>query len=242
MEFGCSLCLEQVEAGRYFLHEYPDGASSWQEECILNLLKIPGVGRMSSDQCQLGAEVMYGKLKGHPIRKRTGFLSNGEEILKTLSERCTGKDGRCSRRKGGVHAQCAGRIARDAARYPPKLCRAIVRGMIDEMKNRGIHRAGEEGLHAVCDEDVAPELDERYSGKHRDDISGQVLRDDLVREARQKELEYFCAKGVWVKRPKNEARQRTGKGPISVRWVDVNKGDDINPRYRSRLVAPVESP
>ena len=28
-----------------------------------------------------------------------------------------------------------------------------------------------------------------------------------------------------------------GKPPISVKWVDVNKGDDLNPNYRSRLVA-----
>ena len=83
--------------------------------------------------------------------------------------------------------------------------------MIDEMKTCGIHRVGEAGLHAVCDEEVAPEMDERYTGKSRDDISGHVLRDDLVDEARQKELRYFCDKGVWINRPKNEARQRTGK-------------------------------
>ena len=29
----------------------------------------------------------------------------------------------------------------------------------------------------------------------------------------------------------------TGKKPIGVRWVDINKGDDQNPDYRSRLVA-----
>ena len=29
----------------------------------------------------------------------------------------------------------------------------------------------------------------------------------------------------------------TGKRPIGVRWVDVNKGDAVNPEYRSRLVA-----
>ena len=28
-----------------------------------------------------------------------------------------------------------------------------------------------------------------------------------------------------------------GYSPISVRWVEVNKGDDDNPKYRSRLVA-----
>ena len=29
----------------------------------------------------------------------------------------------------------------------------------------------------------------------------------------------------------------TRKDPIGTRWVDVNKGDDVNPEYRSRLVA-----
>ena len=34
-----------------------------------------------------------------------------------------------------------------------------------------------------------------------------------------------------------EAEEKMGKPPISVKWVDVNKGDDLNPNYRSRLVA-----
>ena len=55
--------------------------------------------------------------------------------------------------------------------------------------------------------------------------------------ARQKELKYFLAKEVWVKRPRNEAYGVTCKRPISVKWVDVNKGDGINPNCRSRLVA-----
>ena len=76
-----------------------------------------------------------------------------------------------------------------------------------------------------------------YSGKYRDDLTGQVLKDELVLEARMKELAYFRDKGVWSKRPRSEARAKTGKGPVSVRWVDVNKGDDIAPKYRSRLVA-----
>ena len=29
----------------------------------------------------------------------------------------------------------------------------------------------------------------------------------------------------------------TGRAPIRVRWVDVNKGDDVTPNYKSRLVA-----
>jgi len=134
-----------------------------------------------------------------------------------------------------------GRVAQDAARYPPKLCRSIIKGMTDELRARGIVRDGEAGLHAVTDDnEVAESLrgaEQGYSGAYRDDLTGQLLKDELVHEARQKELEYFHTKGVWIKRPKGEAKMRTGRAAISVRWVDVNKGDDLNPRYRSRLVA-----
>ena len=42
---------------------------------------------------------------------------------------------------------------------------------------------------------------------------------------------------VYTKVPIEECRRVTGKGPIGVRWVDVNKEDEVNPKYRSRLVA-----
>ena len=71
----------------------------------------------------------------------------------------------------------------------------------------------------------------------KDDLTGQLLPPELVRAARAKELEYFEAKRVWDKRPIAEARRVTGKPPITVRWVDVNKGDNLNPNIRSRLVA-----
>ena len=37
--------------------------------------------------------------------------------------------------------------------------------------------------------------------------------------------------------PHDEAWRVKGRPPITVRWVDVNKGDDENPEIRSRLVA-----
>ena len=51
---------------------------------------------------------------------------------------------------------------------------------------------------------------------------GEPLLDGLVGAARAKELEHFGPKGVWIKRPKNEAFTQTGRPPISVRWVDVS--------------------
>ena len=59
----------------------------------------------------------------------------------------------------------------------------------------------------------------------------------MVIAARRIELQYFRSKGVWLKVPRGRAKQMTGKPPISVRWVDVNKGDEVEPNYRSRLVA-----
>ena len=111
-----------------------------------------------------------------------------------------------------------GNVAKDAAQYPEELCRAIIKGMMDEMQSRGIWRPGEIGLHAVADDVVPIQTGGTFNRGYRDDISGQPLRDDLVQEARAKELNYFCDKGVWMKRPKDEAYQRTGKGAISVRW------------------------
>ena len=50
-----------------------------------------------------------------------------------------------------------------------------------------------------------------------------------MKAARKLEMEYFDAK--------QEAPAKTGKAPITVRWVDTNKGDDDDTNYRSRLVA-----
>ena len=51
------------------------------------------------------------------------------------------------------------------------------------------------------------------------------------------EMDYFKSKDVWTKCLVRECYGRTGKGPVSTKWVDVNKGDDTDPNYRSRLVA-----
>ena len=138
-------------------------------------------------------------------------MSNAPQLLKALMQKCQGRDGECSRAAGGRHVTANGKVGKDAAVYPAELCRAIVRGMVAEMKDRGIHRAGEVGLHAVTDVDGDPDHDERFSGTYRDDISVQILRDDLVREARQNELRYFCEKGVWVKRPRTMPGARLGR-------------------------------
>ena len=55
--------------------------------------------------------------------------------------------------------------------------------------------------------------------------------------ARAEELAYFDSMGVYEYATLEECRKQTGKSPIGTRWIDVNKGDNNNPKYRSRLVA-----
>ena len=116
----------------------------------------------------------------------------------------------------------------------------MLKGVPDELGARGIIKDGEVGLHALCDEDdpkLLKDPGQGFTGKFVDGMSGQVLNDSLVAEARRKELEYFTSKGVWRKRLLSEAFAKTGRRPISVRWVDVNKGDQQEYDIICRLVA-----
>ena len=70
-----------------------------------------------------------------------------------------------------------------------------------------------------------------------DELTGVPLPPDICRAARKKEIKYFRNTGVWNIGKINEARTRTGRRPISVRWVENNNGDDEHPNIRSCLVA-----
>ena len=102
-------------------------------------------------------------------------------------------------------------------------------------------RCQETGEPAVCEEPDPWELDSEDAGAwdrdscwdlYLDDISGKVLDPQLVGAARQSELDYIREMKVWevVPRP-SDLKVLRG------RWVDVNKGDEGNPNYRSRYVA-----
>ena len=70
-----------------------------------------------------------------------------------------------------------------------------------------------------------------------DVVSGKTLHPDLVKRAREEEMNHIRNMDVYCKVPIEECIQPTGNQPIGTRWVDLNKSDDNDPRYRSRLVA-----
>ena len=117
----------------------------------------------------------------------------------------------------------------------------MLRGVRDQLRADNLLKDGCFGVQAP-DDDAAVEKELRgpttgYTGRCSDDLTGQVLKDPSMIEARAKELAFFYSKAVWQKVPKAQARAATGRPAISVRWVDVNQGDDLCPNYRSRLVA-----
>ena len=56
-----------------------------------------------------------------------------------------------------------------------------------------------------------------------------------VFEARVKEVTFVDNKMVWIKLTRTEAKRR-GLKVVKGRWIDINKGDDLNPLLRSRYV------
>ena len=76
LEFVASLYEEQLEGGRYFLHEHPLYASSWEVPAIEAVWDRPGVQRVHGDQCQFGAEVRSGPATGRLVKKPLFFYDN----------------------------------------------------------------------------------------------------------------------------------------------------------------------
>ena len=60
---------------------------------------------------------------------------------------------------------------------------------------------------------------------------------DKVFAARSEEVEFMMERDIWTLKPVSECWEKLGRGPTTVRWVDVNKGDRKTILVRSRLVA-----
>ena len=69
-----------------------------------------------------------------------------------------------------------------------------------------------------------------------DCVTGLPLDPNQVDIARQAELTYIDKMQVWEVIPR-ETAIKEGWKIIQTRWIDINKGDDKRPNYRSRNVA-----
>ena len=71
LTFAMTVCWKQLLARRYFLHEHPDRASSWSEDCVATLAARPEVIRVRTDMCRWNLRYVEGP-EGRPSMKPTG--------------------------------------------------------------------------------------------------------------------------------------------------------------------------
>ena len=244
MEWTCRLYEKQIEAGRIFLHEQPAGATSWKLGCVKRLASRDDVYLVTADQCMYGqvARDRKGRVEG-AARKRTKFMTNSWWLAQELCRRCDG---------GHAHVQLLGGRAAETAKYPQELCRAICRGLIKEKRARTMNLKAVATVSPPGRGAKVPDSNEFHdaeevrtnkecislmaNGEAWDDVSGVRLDFKKVREARREEMTYIRKKGVYKKIRRSEA-VALGYKIVKVRWIDINKGDESHPLYRSRLVA-----
>ena len=202
----------------YFLHEHPSTASSRKNPKIFELLERPSVKRIVSHMCAFG---MMQEKDGIEmlVKKPTAFMTNSDEMAKRLSRKCEGEH---------RHVVLIGGRAKRAEIYPEELCREILIGLVNQMKIDGRISKGAIGMLGAIDENEV---------EFWDDVSGKKLRTQGVIEARKLEISEFKKHNVYRKVPLTECWEGTGKGPLDIRWIDINKGDNVNEDLRSRLVA-----
>ena len=130
LHWCCQMCPKQVARGAYFLHEHPNGATSWVEPCVLADLSLISVQRVRADQCILGQE----SEAGSTIRTPTGLMANSPHLVEALNKRWFGKNGLCSRPGGGAYQACLGKVARQAAIFSDAMCENIMVGFSAQLK------------------------------------------------------------------------------------------------------------
>ena len=92
-------------------------------------------------------------------------------------------------------------------------------------------------VHSCCEKQCTGILNalQAFPFAAWDDVSAAPLDPTKVVAARKLEITYAEKKPVWKKIPRSQAKARGWK-VIRSRWIDINKGDDDNPNYRSRMV------
>ncbi|CAK0860922.1 unnamed protein product [Prorocentrum cordatum] len=234
LRFGMEVYKDRHAKGRWFLHEHPWDAKSWDDEAVKEVVSLPGVYLVRGDMCAWGLELKGDDGKVGPVKKSTGWLTNNERLAKVLAVCCPG---------GHRHVPLlGGGRARKAQSYTPSLRRAILQGLKEELEIAGEINSFE-GVGPVPDEEAqyfkpdappgAAESDKWYWG----DVNGGWLDPAGVRAARQEELAWMKHREVFEPSDEETCGRLTGRAPLRTRWVDTNKGDEQRPKYRSRLVA-----
>ena len=241
-------CLEiyamQLNGKRHFVHEHPERSRAWDMPEVVDFLLRPNVDSTVLHMCAFGMTAKDEQGEGL-VQKATRVMSSSDEVIKQVTLQCSNRGG------GRIHRHVhliQGR-AKYAQVYPRLFGERLCEGIAAQKK---LDSLGVQSRPLMSVEQMSKAAGQTSSGEcpsealHEtggtgmvafDDVSGQQLEPSLMIKARADEIAYFREMGVYEKVNVSECWAETGKAPIAVRWVDINKGDTQNPNYRSRLVA-----
>jgi hypothetical protein len=198
----------QGGVGKYFIHEQSLCSISWYDGVLATLMNNAGVYHWE------GLVDKHGLGKYQAPMPGRGWISNGMGIIQELS-------------KWAVNADDG----------PYALAKALLRGIRIQLISTGEMGINSVGVEVAEEEHNHQEVLVDEWAKMHDNVTGSLLDNKLVQIARNEELSEIRRRGIYSKVPISQCMQITGKKPIKVRFVDVNKGDEACPNYRSRLVA-----
>ncbi|CAE7240586.1 unnamed protein product [Symbiodinium natans] len=238
-------CVEaykfQLGQQKYYLQECPKGAKSWEHTQYQQLSEESYV--VEGPICRWTVNKSGGNLEGSSFKKRTRWITNSAALAAALRKTCarTGQERVWKRELAFEEGKVAARLC-----YPPKLVQAIAKGIkaqlvldgeLKELGSVGGPDPHEEPNFEEHHYETLPKADELYVKEPVIDANtGAELDPKKVAKARLTELEWVKKQNVYTKVDEATCWQETGRPPITLKWVDRNKGDNVNENYRSRLV------
>ena len=225
--FALGVYAWQVKRGKYFLHEHPASASSWTTQEVEAVRRMDSVSTVTCDACVFGMKAIDEDGQEKPVKKPTKWMSNAPRLLRSLGYRCSGRH---------QHTQLLGGRAAAAAIYPPELVLAIVKGLQAQREEDARLGKAAPPLSVAILEAVRGEIQLQAVGVTKDtydEYTGLLLDPVLVQRGKDEELKYFKTKNVWNVVARASAGDRR---IIGTRWICSNKGDEVNPEIRCRLV------
>ena len=173
--------------------------------------------------------------------KATGFVTNDEYIAEAVNRHCF---------DGHDRIQLLSGSAKSCETYPPRLVAAILRALRQSMRAAGrgeaqrmMRRDRQLTIAAVeagptLEEPELLSLPDNADGdqEFRDPSTGSPLNPEMVKRARELEMQYMEELKVLEDSDRDACMAETSRPPIPTDWVDINKGDSLTPNYRSRVV------
>ena len=226
IELAVDMCIAQHKAGRKFVFEHPASATSWKLPCLQKLANLKGMYSADFDMCAFGQTVTKSNGETGLAKKRTRIYTNNGAIHGLVDRQCS---------KYHDHIILVNSLTKQAAIYPQALCDAFIDGIVME----GSYENGEMHFDMMAMADMCDPVEEQEVVESMvgiDDVSGCHISPNLIVKARLEEMRGFKEQMVYHYVLRRIAETDDDGKFIGVRWVDVNKGTEEEPRIRSRLV------